>query len=565
MDGVEVKKQTPIVTTAEMREIERRADHVANPTYAQMMRNAGQAAARVIFEQIRRSPRFNPRAPSETRVVVLCGKGNNGGDGLACAKELARLGVTPQIYMLVVNARRSQSPITNYVRATLKDLIADGIYIDGVEASGEGRLQRLGDLWSLLLRADVVVDALLGSGVSRPIEGDLRDILNEVTNVREMLRGDRLPLLVALDGVSGMNFDTGEIDAAVVPADLTITFHAPKRGHYSYPAAAACGELVVVDIGIGTHRRDEDAVAVELPAPTAVLADETLVGPLLPVRRRDANKGTHGRPLVIGGCDDFVGAPALSATAAYRAGAGVVTMAVPMSVKAIAAIVIREATFITLHDSPGAMTAESVPVITRWMSISGNRAPVLMGPGMSQAESAGEFVYQFLEAVGADLEGRLVVDADGLNLLAKRDDWHKLLPPRTVLTPHDGEMSRLTRTSIRDVQRDHIGIALRYAAEWGHVVLLKGPHTVIAAPEGRAVVMPFANPAMATAGTGDVLAGCILGMLSQGVKPFDAAVCGAYLHGRAGERWRAAHGEAGMLAGDLLQYLPELLRDIAAA
>jgi NAD(P)H-hydrate epimerase len=423
-------------------------------------------------------------------------------------------------------------------------------------------LQRLGDLWSLLLRADVVVDALLGSGTSRPITGDLRDILQEVANIREMLRADRLPLLVALDGVSGMNFDTGELDPAAVSADLTITFHAPKRGHYSYPAAAACGELVVVDIGIGTHRRDEDAAPVDLPAPTTVLADDALVSPLLPVRRRDANKGTHGRPLVIGGCDDFVGAPALSATSAYRVGAGVVTLAVPMSVKPIAAAVIREATFITLHDAPGALTPESVATIARWMSISGNRAPVLMGPGMSQAESAGEFVVDFLRAVGADLEGRLVVDADGLNLLAKRDEWHKLLPPRTVLTPHDGEMSRLTRTSIRDVQRDHIGIALRYAAEWNHVVLLKGPHTVIAAPEGRAVVMPFANPAMATAGTGDVLAGCILGLLSQGLSPFDAAVCGAYLHGRAGERWRAAHGEAGMLASDLLQYLPELVRDL---
>jgi NAD(P)H-hydrate epimerase len=556
------KKQTPIVTTAEMREIERRADHLANPTYSQMMRNAGQAAARVIFDQIRRSPRFNPRAPSETRVLVLCGKGNNGGDGLACAKELARLGVTPQIYMLVVNARRSPGAITDYVRATLKDLIADGVYIDGVEASGDGRLQRLGDLWSLLIRADVVVDALLGSGASRPIEGDLRDVLHEVANVREMMRGDRLPLLVALDGVSGMNFDTGELDPAAVPADMTITFHAPKRGHYSYPAAAACGELFVADIGIGTHRRDEDAVTVELPEPTAVLADDAFVGPLLPVRRRDANKGTHGRPLVIGGCDDFVGAPALSATAAYRAGAGVVTLAVPMSVKPIAAAVIREATFVTLHDSVGAMAPESVAAITRWMSVTGNRAPVLMGPGMSQAESAGLFVEDFLRAAGQELGGRLIVDADGLNLLAKRDGWHRLLPPRTVLTPHDGEMSRLTRISIRDVQCDHIGIALRYAAEWGHVVLLKGPHTVVAAPEGRAVVMPFANPAMATAGTGDVLAGCILGLIAQGLNSFDAAVCGAYLHGRAGERWRTAHGEAGMLASDLLQYLPELLREV---
>ncbi len=556
-------KQTPIVTTAEMREIERLADASANPSYAQMMRNAGQAAARVIFERIRRSPRFNPRAPSETRVLILCGKGNNGGDGLACAKELARLGVTPQIYMLIVNAVRKPGPITDYVRATLKDLIADGVFIDGVEATGDGRLQRLGDLWSLLIRADVVVDALLGSGVSRPVEGDLREVLRELAHVRETLRSEKLPLLVALDGVTGMNFDTGELDSASVPSDLTITFHAPKRGHYSYPAAEVGGELIVTDIGIGTFRRDEDAPALSLPKPTAVLADDALIGPLLPSRRRDANKGTHGRPLVIGGCDDFVGAPALSAAAAYRAGAGVVNLAVPQSVKPIAAAVIREATFVTLHDSIHALAPESVEAIAHWMAMSNNRSPVLIGPGMSQAESAGRFIEAFLATLGRDLVGRLLVDADGLNLLAKRDNWHELLPAGTILTPHDGEMSRLTRTSLRDVQRDHIGNALRYAAEWGHIVLLKGPHTVVAEPGGRAVVMPFANPAMATAGTGDVLAGCITGLLGQGLMPFDAAICGAYMHGTAGERWRALHGEAGMLAGDLLPLLPEVLRDVA--
>jgi ADP-dependent NAD(P)H-hydrate dehydratase / NAD(P)H-hydrate epimerase len=243
----------------------------------------------------------------------------------------------------------------------------------------------------------------------------------------------------------------------------------------------------------------------------------------------------------------------------------VVNLAVPQSVKPIAAAVIREATFITLHDSVHALTPESVEVIARWIAMNNNRSPVLLGPGMSQAESAGRFVDAFLTALAPDLVGRLLVDADGLNLLAKRDDWPALLPAGTILTPHDGEMSRLTRTSLRDVQRDHIGNALRYAAEWGHIVLLKGPHTVVAEPGGRAIVMPFANPAMATAGTGDVLAGCITGLLGQGLTPFDAAVCGAYMHGKAGERWREAHGEAGMLAGDLLGYLPEVLRDVQKA
>ncbi len=559
---------TNLVTSLEMREIERIADATGDPTYAQMMRLAGQASARIIFDRIRRSPRFNPRAPSETRVVVLVGKGNNGGDGLVCAKELARLGVTPLIYKLHVNTPRKPGPITDFVKAIQRDLITDGIFIDGIEATGEGRLQRLGDLWSLLIRADVVVDGLLGTGVSRPIESDLRDILREVANVREVLKNERLPMLVALDGVTGMNFDTGELDQYSVPVDLTITFHAPKRGHYCFPAAQACGELIVIDTGITeSHTREayeEVRNATGLPD-SVELANDTLARVLLPPRRPDANKGTHGKSLVIGGCEDYIGAPALSATAAYRVGAGLVAMAVPQSVKVNAAAACREATFLTLHASQDTFVPESVDRVQGWIRQQNEQAPVLIGPGMGQADSTKAFLKRFLECCVQDLKATLVVDADALNILSQDSGWWESLPPNSILTPHASEMARLMGVSVAEAQRDRIGHALKFARQWGHVLLLKGAHTVIASPEGRAVVLPFRNPALAVAGTGDVLGGCILGLLAQGLKAYEATVAAAYLHGKAGDHWRNAHGEAGMLASDLLLLLPDMLTESRSA
>jgi ADP-dependent NAD(P)H-hydrate dehydratase / NAD(P)H-hydrate epimerase len=551
---------SPLLSADEMLALENAADIASSPPYSQMMRNAGQAAARVIFDRIRRSPRFNPRAPSETRVVILCGKGNNGGDGLVCAKELARLGVTPMIYMLIVNQVRKPSAISDYVRGVYRDLIADGVFIDGVEATGEGRLQRLGELWSLLIRADVVVDALLGTGNSRPVVGDLREMLRDLANVRETLRKDKLPLLIALDGVTGMNFNTGELDPASVAADLTITFHAAKRGHYCFPAAQACGELVVVNTGIDEAALTDKGVQVELPSRVR-LADDAMMRELLPTRRSDANKGTHGRPLVIGGCEDFVGAPALSATAAYRVGAGLVTLAVPQSVRPIAATLCREATLLTLHDSDAAFAPQSVDRISDWMRTHNAQSPVLIGPGMGQASGTKAFLARLLECCVRDLKGELVVDADALNILAQGDNWWNALPENAILTPHAAEMARLMGVSVEETQRDRIGHALRFASEWRHVVLLKGAHTVIASPEGEAVVLPFRNPALAVAGTGDVLAGCITGLLAQGMPPFAATVAAAYLHGKAGERWRGTHGDAGMLASDLLDLLPRVLAD----
>jgi ADP-dependent NAD(P)H-hydrate dehydratase / NAD(P)H-hydrate epimerase len=532
-----------IVSVAEMREIERVANENGLP-YTQMMENAGIAAAEIIFDRLSKLPNFNPEDASDHRVVVLCGPGSNGGDGLVCARMLARLGVTTQVFLSRWRGRRD--PL-------MAELIDAGAYVDGIDGAGQGRLQRLGDLWSLLIRADIVVDALLGtgkSGRSRAIDGDIRDILNDLAHVRNTLRHDKLPYIVALDGPSGMDFDTGQIDPATVPADLTITFHTPKRGHYCFPAAHVIGELQVPVIGISNP-----------PSAQTQLCDDTFVGTRLPTRKRDAHKNTHGKPLVLGGCADYVGAPTLSALASYRVGAGIVALAVPHAVRLTAATAVREAIFVNLNESEDVFAAQSLPHLEVWLNTNPN-SPMLIGPGLGTADTTLRFLDGLLDIVRTTGRKNVICDADGLNLLSKKPDWHTLLPAGTILTPHVGEMARLTGRSSAQVQEDRVGLALYCARTWGHVVVLKGAYTVVASPDDKAVVMPFANPALSTAGTGDVLAGCILGLLAQGLSPFDAAACGAYLHGKAGERWRDAFGEAGMLASDLLPLIPTAIRDL---
>ncbi|MDW8350875.1 MAG: NAD(P)H-hydrate dehydratase [Anaerolineae bacterium] len=533
-----------ILSVAEMREVERLAD-ARGLSYAQMMQNAGRGAAAIIRQ------RLNVLQIPRPRALILVGPGNNGGDGLVCATALAEAGLTVQCYLL---KPRSDD---DAVYATAR---AQGIFM--ADAQNDMRLRVF---HQMLAHANVIVDALLGTGVSRPIEGTLRDILRAVS-VRRREAATARPFLVALDGPTGMNYDTGALDPVTPFADLTITFHAPKRGHYCFPAAGARGELVVAPIGvaeagIGDWRSLADSA---MPISHIQLADEALVRDLLPARRADANKGTFGRALVIGGCGDYVGAPGLAARAAYRVGAGLVALAVPEALKPSLAAVCSEAIFVSLPGTSDRHTPAGASRINAWLAGIKGGAAVALGPGIGQAGETAEFVAGLLEAWVArqvELKG-LVCDADALNVLAQMPNWPARLPRMTVLTPHAGEMARLAGMTIDDVQADRIGHALQCADAWGHVVVLKGAHTVIAAPERRGAVLPFANPAMATAGTGDVLAGCIAGLMAQGLAPFEAAVCGAYLHGAAGEHWRGAHGDAGMLAGDLTTLLPDVLRRI---
>jgi NAD(P)H-hydrate epimerase len=488
-------------------------------------------------------------------VLILAGPGNNGGDGLVCARVLHDAAppqipypLTVQVYLL--KPRAEDDPVFAPVRER-------GIFV--ADAANDMRLRVL---HQMITHADVIVDALLGTGVSRPVEGTLRDILGELGGVRKQKEGRSMPLLVALDGVTGMNYDTGALDPSAVPADITVTFHAPKRGHYAFPAAGAGGELVVVPIGVEGIELSHAAPAAADPTlnQTVILADDDYIRARLPTRPRDANKGTFGKVLVIGGCSDYAGAPTLAAMAAYRVGAGLVTLAVPRAVQSSAAVLCREATFVTLPGPTDHFGPEALQRLIASLNGLDVRHAVVLGPGMGQDAETMTFLRELLDQL-AHKEGgvRLVVDADALNLLATIPNWPGLLPPQSVLTPHPGEMARLAGVTVKDIQADRIGCALDYAKRWNHVVVLKGAFTVVASPGNGGIVLPYANSAMAVAGMGDVLTGCIAGVLAQGLSPLDAATCGAYVHAGAGERWSDAHGEAGLLASDVLSLLPDTL------
>jgi len=412
--------------------------------------------------------------------------------------------------------------------------------------------------------AEVVVDALLGTGAKLPVKGKTRDLLDQTARV---LR-DRAPrpFVVAVDCPSGLDCDTGVVDPMTLPADLTVTFAAAKHGQLRFPAADFTGELSVADIGV-------PAALAELAEIRVELASKLSAAYLLPPRPRDAHKGTFGRAIVVAGSVNYPGAAFFAAAAAYRVGAGLVTLATPMPLYPVIAPQLPEATWLILPHEMGVIAPGAVEVLGEELDMA---QALLIGPGFGLEKATREFLRRFLGA-SESKKGRIgfahtatadeahaeplqlppaVVDADGLRLLAEMEGWPGLLPPNTILTPHPGEMAALTRMKKDDIQADRLGIARKYAAEWGHVVVLKGAFTVIAAPDERATILPFATAALARAGTGDVLAGAIAGLLAQGLSPYDAAVAGGYLHGLAGEMAAKHLGTtASVLAGDVLRAL----------
>ena len=541
-----------IFTVAEMMAAEKAAD-AAGHSYAQMMATAGQRVAESILERYDVAGR---------QALILVGPGNNGGDGLVAGRHLAEAGAAVAFYLL-----KARDPGADENLARVEEM--------GLELVLADYDQRFRVLRHRLRAANFIIDALFGTGVSRPISGPAAAVMEQVAAglaerrkqetapaltavaappVRDdaaPARRDASPIIVAVDCPSGLNCDSGALDPLAIPADHTVTFAGPKRGHFIFPGAAACGELIVADIGIDPGLPAMKAVTLEL-------ATAEMARGLLPARPADGHKGTFGAALIAAGSIRYWGAPALAARGAFRVGAGLVTLAVPQRLRPALAGQFPEATYplVTDTDTLGVATANLL------LGSLKNYDAILVGPGLGEAAS---FLGALLDGLREPVEGQhpppLVVDADGLNLLAALPDWPGRLPPQSVLTPHPGEMARLIGRA-RDEERDgdRVASARGRAAEWGHVVVLKGAFTVIAAPDGRAALLPFANPILAVGGSGDVLAGIITGLLAQGMAPYEAAVLGGYLHGAAGQLAGDYWGRAGLLAGELADWVSQVRR-----
>ena len=556
-----------IISVEKSRMLERKANE-GGLSYAQMMENAGRLTA----QEIQRVARRDGKSLDGARVVVLVGPGNNGGDGLVAAHYMSEMKARVSCYIW----QRKVADDANFRRVE-----TDGLPVIWAEDDLEFEALR-----TLLAGADVVVDALLGVGVSRPIDGLLAEILQAA---RRVLAGPKEPvglvepvplvppvpgpLVVAVDCPSGLDCDSGALDPAALPASLTVTFAHPKAGLFRFPGAEAVGELAVADIDIPPDLAGD--VALELATPAMIRA-------WLPERPRSAHKGTFGRALIVAGSVNYVGAAALAGAAAARVGAGLVTMALPPPIQPAVAAQVPEVTYLLLPHDLGVIASGAVSVLQE--KVAGYEA-LLLGPGLTQESETVAFVHALLRLHGQERKGRigfvgsspaeepaqtslppLVIDADGLNALAavEAGEWWKALPADTILTPHPGEMARLldNQMTVQEIQAGREAIARQMAAQWSAVVLLKGAFTVVAAPDGRTVVLPFANPGLATAGSGDVLSGAIVGLRAQGLGAFEAAVSAAYLHGLAGELARADLGDMGLVAGDLPPRLPLALRRV---
>lgn len=562
-----------IVPVDTIRAIEAAAD-ADGLSYDTLMQNAGRAIADRIVKALAE------HAPADqARVTVLVGPGNNGGDGLVAARLVAaESDALVRCYLL---KRRDEAD------PQLKAARDAGLFIANAEDD-----QRYRVLFNMVASSHLLVDALFGIGVRLPLQGEAQKLLRQVQAALEAAGETAAPsvivpattaqhlptprpYVVAVDVPSGLDADRGELDALSIPADETVTFIAAKPGQFLFPGAAAVGTLVVAPIGVTP---DSDGLK---NAPDSLITADAARA-LLPERKPGSHKGTFGKALIVAGSVNYTGAPSLSAEAAYRIGAGLVTVAAPAPVVTTIAGHLREATWILLPHDMGVAAASAADVLRKELS---RYDALLIGPGMGREATTGTMLENLLRPPAGNPPKRrsigfgptpaepqtdaaaepdpfppLVIDADGLYLLSQIDTWWKRLPPNTILTPHPGEMGQLTGMTVKEVEADRWNLARAKAAEWNAIVLLKGAHTVIAAPDGRLTVLPFKTPALSTAGTGDVLAGMMTGLLAQGVQPYDAAICAGYLHGLSGQLSEEEVGSRATIAGDIVSYaLPQAL------
>ena len=535
-----------LVTVSQMQAIEKDAD--ANGlTYDQMMENAGQGIADVLFDLF--------EDDVETEIVGLVGPGNNGGDTLVALTELVQEGWKARAYLV---KRKKDELVRRFTDA------------GGEILSGESAFEKLAEAME---NADVLLDGVLGTGVKLPLKKDVAEFLSEINNLLDGL--DEGPLVVAVDCPSGVDCDAGEVADETIAADLTITMAAVKQGLLRLPAFEYVGDLEVVDIGLADDLTSFKALNVDV-------AEAASVAALLPERPLESHKGTFGTALIAAGSINYTGAAILAGEAAYRVGAGLVTMAVPAPVHVALAGRFPEATWVLLPHEMGVISSNGAEILAKNFE---RASALLIGPGFGTENSTKEFTENLIEGrysakknpqrIGfvhqepeKSAENKtklppLVIDADALKLLGQIKDWHMKIAGPAILTPHPGEMSALTDLSKELIQESRQEIASQYAKNWGHVVVLKGAFTVVAAPDGRATVIPVASPALARAGTGDVLAGLIVGLRAQGLEAYEAAVAGAWIHAQAGLYAADDLGTtASVLASDVLNSVSDVLSDL---
>lgn len=492
-----------IALAEQMREIDRLAqERFAIPGIILMER-----AALAVFEEIK--TRLHPLLG---RVVyIFCGKGNNGGDGLALGRILKEHGVAATVILMAE-------------RQTYQGLAQQNLFM--ADQYGVPIVEWKDFNSHALTKADLIVDALLGTGTTGAPTGVIAEIIKTINDCSKPI--------AAIDIPSGVNVNSGQVNGLAIKANFTVTLGLPKPGLLCYPGADYVGDLVIQTIGFPQQLLDSEEININYLLPQEIKA-------LMPHRSMNAHKGTTGHVLVIGGSQGMTGAVYLASLGALRVGCGLVSAGLRLDLA-------------FLEKPAEVMVVPWSELYHRWE----NFDSIVFGPGLTKMEDGESLLYELIERIRVPL----VIDADGLNLLANNKKILKSISQNVILTPHPGEMARLTGLTVSEIQADRIGVARRFAREWKTIVILKGARTVIADPIGNVYINLTGNPGMATGGMGDALAGMISGLMVQGLAPDKAGVVGTYLHGLAGDLAVLQQGPVGIIAGDLISQIPKAIKKV---
>jgi hydroxyethylthiazole kinase-like uncharacterized protein yjeF len=509
-----------ICTPPQMREIDRKAIDGLGIPGLDLMENAGRLTYEMLLDY------YGPAA--NNRVTVVAGKGNNGGDGFVVARYLKQDGAHVEIFLL-----GNKDELKGDAAANLKK--AETLEIPIHEITGPENFYIPDDSW-------LIIDAIFGTGFSGVLRPPYDIIINKINQ-------SGIPV-VAVDAPSGLNCETGKVTEPCVKADLTVTFGLPKIGQVLYPGKSYCGFLEVVDIGFPAGLDDDIHT---------YLVDDVKAAKLLPPRKADAHKGDYGKLFVLAGSTGLTGAAAMTSLAALRCGTGLVVLGCPASLNPIMEIKLTEVMTKPLPDvkKKGCLALRGMGEIRKMIDWAD---AVAIGPGIGTHHETAELVQRLVKQI----EKPMIIDADGLNNLSKDTNCLKEHKRPVVISPHPGEFARLTGLSIDEINEKRIELASYHARECAVTIILKGAPTIIARRSGNVYINYSGNEGMATAGSGDVLTGLVGGFIAQGMCASDAAVLATYVHGAAGDIATDAYGSRGMIAGDILQFVPEALLDLEA-
>jgi NAD(P)H-hydrate epimerase len=502
----------------------RKIDQTASEKYQipsiVLMENSGLALAEEVQKHI--------QSPMQ-RIVIVVGMGNNGGDGMVCARHLFNQGYEVVVFLVGNTKKLSEDANLNYEMLKPLDIRMEAINeINGVKKMGK-----------MIRSGDVVVDCLFGIGLQRDVEGVYEFVIDEINQSQGYI--------IACDIPSGINASDGSIMKTAVHADKTVAICLPKVGNIMFPGADYNGTLVVKRIGLSDKLIGEMGIMYQT-------ISENDVRRIIPKRQMNSHKGTYGKASLIAGSFGMTGAAILAAKASLRSGIGLLKLVIPESLHTIITTSVPEVVTVPLMETRRGVFG--INQVEKLIQNCEGSDVVAIGPGCGQSAEMIEVIRQLITQV----DKPLVIDADGLNTLAKNTELLANRVNEIVITPHPGEMSRLTGMTTEEINKNPIQTATAFAVKWQIVVVLKGARTVVALPDGSAYVNLGGNPGMATAGSGDVLTGIITSLVAQGMRIADAAIAGVFLHGYSGDIMASQKGEYGLIAGDLIEGITQAFK-----